>query len=457
MALQAAGGMAGAGAGGLVAAGLGNQLGMPNRMNFRPPGGPSGAASAASQVKAPGGSAVEHTIADKHANVPDRSCLAVELDGDKFSAAFADEKGVQSKLLTDSKEGPLMPAAVSIPSERSGLIVSYMDRMGSDERGKGLPAGITVGGAALAEPGLVAGVIKRMIGRSSKEAGVVKHARRCAVTLRSRKAHEARRRRSILGYDSDDEVDETDGGFRVYEGSRLSLEVKSNTREGKMHILPEELLALCLVELRGRAIKAREQSADPVPRAVTMVTPACWGDAQRSAAATAAGLVGVDVRLMTPSLAAAAGALVGGGRAAVLSETIHGGGGGGKNGGGGKTLAATVRDSMDAEVVGLAEPIFASNLLVLTAGFDGLEAAVVRVQGSPLESQKSSEGLKKVRSRRRRRRRRLRRKRRRGRPMVTPTAAAMTTTRRKKIRTRRTRTRGRRKCACPPHSTGSSR
>ena len=82
MALQAAGGMAGAGAGGLVAAGLGNQLGMPNRMNFRPPGGPSGAASAASQVKAPGGSAVEHTIADKHANVPDRSCLAVELDGE---------------------------------------------------------------------------------------------------------------------------------------------------------------------------------------------------------------------------------------------------------------------------------------------------------------------------------------------------------------------------------------
>ena len=187
-----------------------------------------------------------------------------------------------------------------------------------------------MGGAALAEPGLVAGVIKRMIGRSSKEAGVVKHARRCAVTLRSRKAHEARRRHSILGYDSDDEVDETDGGFRVYEGSRLSLEVKSNTREGKMHILPEELLALCLVELRGRAIKAREQSADPVPRAVTMVTPACWGDAQRPPPQPpqARRRRRAPHDPSPPRRPAPRGR----GRAAVLSETIHGGGGGGKNG-----------------------------------------------------------------------------------------------------------------------------
>ena len=182
---------------------------------------------------------------------------------------------------------------------------------------------------------------------------MVKHARRCAVTLRSRKAHEARRRHSILGYDSDDEVDETDGGFRVYEGSRLSLEVKSNTREGKMHILPEELLALCLVELRGRAIKAREQSADPVPRAVTMVTPACWGDAQRSAAATAAGLVGIDVRL-APVARRGSGALVGEAAARCSAKRSTAVGAAGRRRGG-KTLAAGA-GLMDAEVVGLAGP-----------------------------------------------------------------------------------------------------
>ena len=54
-----------------------------------------------------------------------------------------------------------------------------------------------------------------------------------------------------------------------------------------------------------------------------------------------------------------------------------------------------MRETIVPEMVGLAEPIFASNVLVLTAGVDSLEAALVRIQGSPLDEVVESKKEKK--------------------------------------------------------------
>ena len=407
LSLSNAGGLAntpGVGAMGIPGA---SAMGMPNSMP-KPQGFPGGAAPGGRVEKAPGGSALEHGLLDGNIGVPDRSCLAVELDGDAFVAAFVDSKGATCKILNDNKDGAVMREAISIPPERSGLVVKYFDRQTSSERGKALPTGILVGGAAIKDDSVVTGAIKRLLGRAAKEEGVAMHAQRCNVVIKSRKIHEARRRNSILGYESDDEIDSNDGGFRVYFGSRLSLELKSTMKGGKMHVLPEELLALCFVELRTRTAAVRKKNCDdPIPRAISFIAPACWGDAQRTAAATAASMVGLDVRLISPSLAATAGALVGGASSAILAdEIVHdknslsiekGGKGSGraKCGNAIKTFGETMRETIVPEIVGLAEPIFASNVLVLTAGIDSLEAALVRIQGSPLDEVVESKKEKK--------------------------------------------------------------
>ena len=95
---------------------------LPNRANFRPPTGhPSGHPSRDPQVKSPGGSAADQSLSDPYSGSPDVSCLSTELDGDFFSTAYAEEKGVGSKLLTSSKEGMVMSAAVSTVRRNSAL------------------------------------------------------------------------------------------------------------------------------------------------------------------------------------------------------------------------------------------------------------------------------------------------------------------------------------------------
>ena len=55
----------------------------------------------------------------------------------------------------------------------------------------------------------------------------------------------------------------------MYEGSRLSLELAATTRSGLVHVLPEELLALCFVELKQRVATCLAKQADSTPRAGT--------------------------------------------------------------------------------------------------------------------------------------------------------------------------------------------
>lgn len=67
-------------------------------------------------------------------------------------------------------------------------------------------------------------------------------------------------------------MDETDGGARVYEGSRLCLELAATTRSGLVHVLPEELLALCFVELKQRVAASLAKQSDSTPRAGVLST-----------------------------------------------------------------------------------------------------------------------------------------------------------------------------------------
>jgi len=396
---------------------------------------------------------------------PDKSCLSVELDGGSFTTAFCNESGATAKLLTGS-DGDRMPAVVGVPVPAAGLLAHWVDKRSPNERGAALPVGVVVGGSAQAgkvsapsagvgkdgnkdgkaggvEALQVLGGFGRLLGRDSSDPETKLHAFKhngSSIKLKPRKLHAARARVGILGYDSDDEVDETDGGERVYPGSKLCFELKAATRQGTMHVLPEELLALSLVELKARAatklgggdkdkesrVKAAAAAAagaganllagagqdvdkeegeppcafDPkAPRAVSLVVPCCWADSERTAASTAAKMVGLEVRLVSSSLATAAGALLGdaggSGSEPIASFPGLGGGSGGSGGGkGGQKLpagavASAVRAALQktktqqgkGDVEDTEGGVGAALVLVLNGGHDSIEASLVKVTG----------------------------------------------------------------------------
>jgi hypothetical protein len=242
--------------------------------------------------------------------------------------------------------GTRLTARVAIPKHAAGVLAKWVDRCSPDERGHGLPSGVTVSdeppppessassapnssassaaAAAAGEAQLLSGFHK-LLGKAPADPGVAAHCQRQGLALRPRSQHAKRALLGILGYESDDECDEvfffqfpesptpffkkinhdllacacfgqTDGGPRLYEGSSLCLELAATTREGKVtrkprsplnldgllpllevhilkksflcgqvHVLPEELLGLVLVDLKARTAKAREGNA---PKAV---------------------------------------------------------------------------------------------------------------------------------------------------------------------------------------------
>ena len=75
-------------------------------------------------------------------------------------------QGGYGKILNDSKDGAVM-RDISIPPERSGLVVKYFDRQTSSER-KSLPTGILIGSAAIKDESVITGAIKRLLGELPK-------------------------------------------------------------------------------------------------------------------------------------------------------------------------------------------------------------------------------------------------------------------------------------------------
>jgi hypothetical protein len=198
------------------------------------------------------------------------------------------------------------------------------------------------------------------------------------------------------------------------------LELKAATRAGTVHVLPEELLALSLVELKTRAAaklgggeKKKQQAAQDgseenggggseaasqnqnqtnepkAPRAVSLVVPCCWADAERTAAFGACRMVGLQARLVSSSLATAAGALLGDcggsgcGPVGMFASLNGGGGGGGLKGGkiAVGAVAASVRAALVASDGDTSSSSTTAMMLVLNCGHDSLEASLVKVTG----------------------------------------------------------------------------
>jgi len=326
--------MVGAGAGGMA-------MGMPNMgPQFTPPTGAAARAPAA--PRGPGGAydLSERTVLGGKA-AKDTACLAVELDGGKLTAAYSDDAGEKIRIVSNTSDGDRMAAVVGVPVPAAGVLIHWVDKRKPFERREGLPPGVTVGIAALDaarakggnqgqgstdSPQLLAG-LGRLLGRDFSDPAAVAHARASGLTPRARKVHARRLSLGILGYEDDDEVDREDGGGRVYEGSRVCAEIKAANRAGSAHVLPEEWLGLLLAELRARTVAKLKAAQDkgkhgPDPdsagaaaqascQGVSVVVPASFGDRERTACVKAAGMLGLDCRLVSAGLATLAGALVG--------------------------------------------------------------------------------------------------------------------------------------------------
>jgi hypothetical protein len=135
------------------------------------------------------------------------------------------------------QEGDRMQATVGVSIPGAGLLTQWVDKRSNIERAVALPTGVVVGHQATASDQVLKG-FKRMLGMDLKDSknkngfGVAKS----KLKLQPRKFHAKRATLGILGYESDDEVDSTDGGEKVYQGSKLCIELQVNTREGTVKL-----------------------------------------------------------------------------------------------------------------------------------------------------------------------------------------------------------------------------
>jgi hypothetical protein len=172
------------------------------------------------------------------------------------------------------------------------------------------------------------------------------------LDLKPRQLHYRRSTLGVLGYEADEQDgrDPLDGGAQVFNGSQCCLQIAATNRAGTVHVLPEELVAMALVAISHRtgaaladadakegrgggepkvellsgtgdaaneaaaaaAAAAAATVAASLPTSVNLVVPSCWADGERSALAAAAGLVQLELRLVSSGLATTAGALVAG-------------------------------------------------------------------------------------------------------------------------------------------------
>jgi len=305
----------------------------------------------------------------------DVACLALELDGSTVVATVAAQAGAKLRTL----DGPTS-ASVAIPQSVAGLFLRWADEKSPEERGLALPRGVQVGEPL--EDGKIGGekassisALPRLLGRAAEDPSAAEAAKRAGMDLATRKDRDARHRMTILGYESDDEVDDTDGGRRCYDGSNLSLKISSTSRAGVTYVLPEEALSMIICSLRQRAAK---QLCNVVPLGATLVVPGAWTSMPRSAAVAAVANLGMDFRLLSASVALTLGTLATNrDTAAALRGALA------------PTAAGEGEGSMDAG---------STLCLAITGCLDNLEVALVRVEGERGAADKGSSSVKWVRA-----------------------------------------------------------
>jgi hypothetical protein len=172
----------------------------------------------------------------------------------------------------------------------------------------------------------------------------------------------------------------------------------------KTHVLPEELLSLCLVELKQRVANKLFGNKDKKDyyeaRCMYMVAPCCWADSERTAAVTAAALINVDMVLISSGLASLSGALSDNNCIATynlasndaasssvlknvkISEHIR------------NSMVLPLVDKVDEEEDDEEEGTSGALVFVITAGMDSLEASLVCLRGEK-EDKKEKEDMQK--------------------------------------------------------------
>mmetsp|Transcript_64839 Transcript_64839/g.89042 ORF Transcript_64839/g.89042 Transcript_64839/m.89042 type:complete len:721 (-) Transcript_64839:449-2611(-) len=355
-----------AGAGGMGLQPMPSAQNVPST-NFRPSDFPSAPEAVADGPSSgPGGGFDIKGVEDMNPHEADKVCLAVELDGAYLTASCWDGKSSRTIIKDDSTR-------ISVPHASGGALVRWCDSKEPYQRATALPQGVLVGADASkgdSETSVVDG-LDRLLGRGPGDPCAVQEAKRRGLTLKPRKVREARQRIGILGPESDDESDEVDGGLRCYNGSTLCLELPSTNRSGATHVLPEEALAMVLVDVRRRAAKNKKS---PPPRSVTMVIPGTWGDAPRSAAQGAVARLGLKWSLISSPLATAAGSLLT------------------------KAHAQKIRDDLIANISDDSETV-SCEVLVVVGSRVNLEASVVKITASKEAlKEKDTDGLHWVQS-----------------------------------------------------------
>mmetsp|Transcript_4918 Transcript_4918/g.6370 ORF Transcript_4918/g.6370 Transcript_4918/m.6370 type:complete len:809 (-) Transcript_4918:85-2511(-) len=352
--------------------------------NFTPPLGETPREPTSRSPNHGGGIDIPGQKGSKGSLEEDKTCMSFEFDGDQIITSYCEASGDRAKILVNNNDGDRMFAGVGVSVTAAGLLTQWVDKRSPSERSAGLPVGVVVGSLAKSSDQIMTG-FKKLLGNKLETS--VAQGRRHKLKLKSRKLHAQRARLGILGYDSDDEIDETDGGERVYPGSKLCIEINANTRAGTMHVLPEECLALCLVEMKQRVASklfgSKTKDKYYEARNATMVVPCCWADSERTAALTAASLIDVDLTLMSSGLATLAGALF---ENSAISSYVLVGTGGEKKGG------LKVTDHIKSSLAKVSEPdegdeedddFEGSLVLVITGGLDSLEASLLYIEKAP--------------------------------------------------------------------------
>lgn len=131
-----------------------------------------------------------------------------------------------------------MDATVGVSVTGAGLLTQWVDKRTNIDRACSLPTGVVVGSHARASDQVLTG-FKKLLGMSLKDEENARKKNKTIfgtakskLKLQPRKLHAKRATLGILGYDSDDESDEIDGGEKVFFGSKLCVELKVNTRAG---------------------------------------------------------------------------------------------------------------------------------------------------------------------------------------------------------------------------------